>query len=123
MEIQIITIILSVFGLSYDAVFSECRKRELVICRQAIHYFIHRNLKYYLHETGNLTGHSHCTVLHSEKKIDEILETHYNPYASFIKEIGKRCEEFGLILESRENKHPKIEVQNYIFYEHSNLLI
>ncbi len=130
METKLIYLILSVFGLSYEAVFitgRKCRKRELVICRQTIHYFIHKKTKFTLNEIGNLAGRKdHATVLHSIKSIKAIKSTNFRPYSDYIKYILSQInysywDYITDINKPIKIKYPKIDTKNYIFYEHSTL--
>ena len=115
-ESKLISIILTVFNLQWDAVNSRCRKEELAICRQTIDIILKEELNYSFSEAGGVTGRSHCTAIHSRKAIKNILDTNFQPYADYIRRIKHLC---NII----DTGYPKIEVQNYIFYEHSKLII
>jgi len=126
MEAQLISIILFVFGLHKEAVFTRARKRELVICRQTIHYFAIHKLKYSLSNSGAITRHTHCTAINSVNVINNIIETNYFPYAMYIKIIKKKIEysykDYLIDLNRQiEKVVPKIKIENYIFYDHSKL--
>ncbi len=112
-ESKLIGIILTVFDLNKEAVFSRCRKRELVICRQTIHTIFMEKLKYSDTKAGQITGHDRCTAINSYKSINNILDVGFKPYADYIHEAKILC--------SNLPKPIKIKVKNYIFYKHSNL--
>ena len=126
----IINIILAIFNLSSDAVLvtgRRCRKREIVICRQAIHYFINQKTKYTLGEIGIMTGgKNHATVLHSIKSIKAIKSTNYLPYSDYIKQISiiinySYKDYINDINKLIKVEYPKIEVKNYSPFKYSNL--
>ena len=112
METKIINITIAIFGLTHEAVFARNRKRELALCRQAIHYFLYNNTRYSLSKIGWMAGRlSHAAVLHSIKSIQSVIDTNYHPYCDYIKAIESRLN--GI--------QPKIKVKNYIFYDYSPL--
>jgi chromosomal replication initiation ATPase DnaA len=51
------------------------RKREIVVTRQLIMYFVHQFTKLSLAKNGALVGKNHATVLHAIKTITNLAET------------------------------------------------
>jgi uncharacterized protein YbaR (Trm112 family) len=68
---------------------SKSRKREVVICKQRIVYFLRKQLpKATLKHIGTETGYDHATVLHCIKTTQNLIDT--DPKTEYdIREMGK----------------------------------
>ena len=59
-----------------ELIYIKTRKREIVICRQLIMYFLKKfNRKQTLAEIGSVYGKDHATVLHAIKTVNNLIDT------------------------------------------------
>jgi hypothetical protein len=63
-------------GASASKIQTKTRKKEVVLARQVLHYFLKQNTTASLQEIGNQIGNKdHASVLHSIKTINNLCET------------------------------------------------
>lgn len=67
---SIINIVCAACDVNYNAMKTKCRKRELVIARQLIHYFLYEYTNMSTNLIGQITGHDHSTVVYSRRKVE-----------------------------------------------------
>ena len=73
---EIISAVCHHFGVSREEIISGKRKQELVLPRQIAIYLIREQTNKSLPEIGKIMGgKDHTTIMHSEKKISELLKT------------------------------------------------
>lgn len=73
-------------GLELDEILQKSRKREIVMARQALQYYLHKVCKFSLPAVGNVTGgKDHATVLWACKKV-EFQWKFYEKYFKFYSE-------------------------------------
>lgn len=68
----------SLLNVERELLFTNTRKREIVVARQLCMWLIKKNLDnklYSLHRIGNYFNKDHATVLYAFKAIDNLIET------------------------------------------------
>jgi hypothetical protein len=79
MVMLIKSVVLNYYGLTAKQVFSANRKRELVLCRQVMHYLAKKytqlSLKKIGHEFPNDGDMDHTSVKHSVKTVMDLMDT------------------------------------------------
>lgn len=71
---EIEQIILNYFQLTREEAYRKARHGNILISRQMIHYFGCMKTKLSLATIGRMTGHrNHCTVIHSRKRIGDLI--------------------------------------------------
>lgn len=76
---EIISAVCRYFGVLEDEIISTKRKKELIIPRQVAIYLIREQTNKSLSEIGKIMGgKDHTTILHAEKRIDELLKIDAN---------------------------------------------
>lgn len=70
---DIATVICEHKNIEFQQVLSATRKREVVRCRQLIHYFAKKMTKLSLKTIGEKTGKDHATVIHSFRDVDNAI--------------------------------------------------
>lgn len=96
-----------------DNVFKISRKREIIIARQMIHYFMRKLLPLTYESIGEASEpwgntYDHCTVINSEKKIKDLIDTE----PKFREEVYKiesiiRKDLYKIEAKERKTKYPK----------------
>jgi chromosomal replication initiation ATPase DnaA len=65
---------LKMHGTSPNEIFSKCRRRELVIVRQCICYYLYRIRNYTMPYIAQIVGYSdHSTVIHARDTFEDYL--------------------------------------------------
>jgi chromosomal replication initiator protein len=71
---QIISVVLRETGLTVEMVFSKSRKREIVMARQMIIYFLTINPNNVFSAIGGVFHKNHATVMHSRNTIENLID-------------------------------------------------
>src|SRR5690606_1935044 len=80
------------FGLKYNDIFKNTRKREIITARQFFYYMCRKHTKISLADIGRIPKdlgfrkYDHATVLHAENKVSGFMDI-YPEYRFFYKEI------------------------------------
>ena len=72
---QVIKIICEVMDIKPEVISLKTRKREIVICRQMVYYFLSTYYDYSYAFIGRLYRQDHATVIHAKKTIESLIET------------------------------------------------
>lgn len=96
------------FGLRYNDIFRNTRKREIITARQFFYYMCRKHTKISLADIGKIPGewgfrkYDHATVLHAENKVSGFMDI-YPEYRFFYKEItamiDREIPNYGLVEE------------------------
>jgi chromosomal replication initiator protein len=71
---SIMEIIAEYFEQPLENIITKSRKREYIIPRQFIHFFLKEKTDLSLQSIGNITQKHHATVIHSIKTITNLIE-------------------------------------------------
>lgn len=82
---RIITLVAEYYGYPVDKLMKKNRKKELVWARQVAIYLLHKVYKISMCVVGDLFDRDHTTVIHSCKKVKNIMETEADKRAEVMK--------------------------------------
>lgn len=71
-HIQIVNAVQNHFALSFEDIAKKCRKRNIVIARMTLMYFLRKNTHMTLQQIADLFNQDHTTVLHSLQTIRDL---------------------------------------------------
>ena len=80
---DIINIVCEVMEIHPDLISLKTRKREIVVCRQMVYYFLSIYFDYSLAFIGRLFKQDHATVIHAKKTIMNLVHTDRNIRQSY----------------------------------------
>jgi chromosomal replication initiator protein len=80
---DIINIVCEVMEIHPDLISLKTRKREIVVCRQMVYYFLSIYFDYSLAFIGRLFKQDHATVIHAKKTIMNLVHTDRNIRRSY----------------------------------------
>jgi chromosomal replication initiator protein len=72
---DIIRVVCEVMEIHPDLISLKTRKREIVVCRQMVYYFLSIYFDYSLAFIGRLFKQDHATVIHAKKTIMNLVHT------------------------------------------------
>lgn len=75
---MIFDIICKYFGFKREDICSRSRKRELIVPRQILIWFLKNKCKLTLTKIGEIFGLDHTTVIHSCKRVELIMDESLN---------------------------------------------
>lgn len=74
--------------IPFHVIPKKTRKKEIVLCRQLIYYFVNKYLDLTLSTMAKfVSGQDHCTALHGIKKIENDLFINYKPVVNIVQKI------------------------------------
>ena len=85
----ILSMVCRVSGVSKGEILSESRKREVVEARQIYCYYARKKTEHSSAKIGNLIGQDHATVLHSIKKVNNMLCINDVAIKSLVNKVNK----------------------------------
>ena len=109
-------VVCNYYNLPLTVFESKSRKREVIICKQTVVYFLRKNLpKATLKHIGMETGYDHATVIHSLKATQNLIDTDKNTEHD-IREMGKvlSMNQDALTLEDIGERYYFINMDNCI---------
>lgn len=109
-------VVCNYYNLPLNVFESKSRKREVIICKQTVVYFLRKQLpKATLKSIGIETGYDHATVIHCLKATQNLIDTDKNTEHD-IREMGKvlSMNQDALTLEDIGERYYFINMDNCI---------
>jgi hypothetical protein len=109
-------VVCNYYNLPISIFQSKCRKREIIICKQTVVYFLKKQLpKATLKHIGMETGYDHATVLHCLKTTQNLIDTDKKTEYD-IREMGKvlSMNQDALTLEDISERYYFVNMDNCI---------
>lgn len=69
---KIIDLICTFYKVTFDDIKSKSRKRNVVMARQLICYFIYEHTKLTLHKVAEMINRNHSTIIYSKDVVKEL---------------------------------------------------